>query len=82
MLLSPGMGEPMPKVAAILLEMPTVKRAVIIPYTRGTKGRTLPVNAIGWDEFLEPYRPADIGNAKLPAGVSTIACCDSVHRKL
>jgi acetoacetyl-CoA synthetase len=48
------------KVAAILPEMPTVKRAVIVPYTRGTKGRTLPVNSVGWEEFLEPYKPAEI----------------------
>jgi acetoacetyl-CoA synthetase len=48
------------KVEEILRDMPSVKRTVIIPYTRGTKGRTLPVKAVGWSEFLEPHQPAEI----------------------
>jgi acetoacetyl-CoA synthetase len=48
------------KVEEVLRDMPSVKRTAIIPYTRGTKGRTLPVNAVGWGEFLEAHKPAEI----------------------
>jgi acetoacetyl-CoA synthetase len=54
------------KVAQILQDMPTVKRTVIIPYTRGTQGRTLPVNAVGWAEFLEPHMPGEIRFNRVP----------------
>jgi acetoacetyl-CoA synthetase len=54
------------KVEEILRDMPTVKRCVIIPYTRDTKGRTLPVNAIGWAEFLEPHAARDIDFNRVP----------------
>ena len=54
------------KIEEILREMPTVKRAVIIPYTRDTKGRTLPVNAVGWAEFIEPFKPGGIAYNRVP----------------
>ena len=54
------------KVEAILRDMPSVKRTVIIPYTRDTKGRTLPVNAVGWAEFLEPHQPTEITFNRVP----------------
>jgi acetoacetyl-CoA synthetase len=54
------------KVEAILRDMPSVKRTVVIPYTRDTKGRTLPVNAIGWAEFVEPHTPARLRFNRVP----------------
>ncbi|MBI3516569.1 MAG: acetoacetate--CoA ligase, partial [Proteobacteria bacterium] len=54
------------KVEEILRELPSVVRTVIIPYTRDTKGRTLPVRAFGWAEFLEPHKPGEIAYNRVP----------------
>src|SRR6185369_12257073 len=54
------------KVEEILRDMPTVTRCVIISYTRGTKGRTLPVRSISWEEFLEPHEAGDIEFNRVP----------------
>jgi len=54
------------KIEEILQDMPTVKRCVIVSYTRGTKGRTLPVKSIGWEEFVEPHPAGDIAFNRVP----------------
>jgi acetoacetyl-CoA synthetase len=54
------------KIEAILNDMPSVTRAVIVPYTRDTRGRTLPVRAIGWSEFLEDREPGEIAFRRVP----------------
>ena len=58
------------KVAAIAAKLPSVKRVVVVPYLRETRGASDHLssirNGIWWDDFLAPHAAGAISYAQLP----------------
>jgi acetoacetyl-CoA synthetase len=54
------------KVEAVLREIPSVLRTVIVPYTRNTQDCKLPAGAVGWHDFVRPYGPGEIAFRRVP----------------
>jgi acetoacetyl-CoA synthetase len=66
-------GKPLsilPKVAAIVAQLPTVERVVVIPYLRQSSGTSSDISGVrgatDWDAFLAPYAPGPVEYARLP----------------
>ncbi len=54
------------KVREILLQLPTVKRVVVVPYTRDNPSLSGVRNGIMLPDYLAPHRPGSIDFARLP----------------
>jgi acetoacetyl-CoA synthetase len=66
-------GKPQPladKVAAILAELPQVRRVVVVPYlgepARSTAGLESVRGVVRWEDFVAPHPPRPIRYARLP----------------
>jgi acetoacetyl-CoA synthetase len=66
-------GKPLPvldRVAAIVAQLPTVERVVVIPYLQSTghgpQDATRVRGAVGWDAFVAPHAVAPIDYVALP----------------
>ena len=56
----------LPRVAEIALQLPTVEKVVIVPYTRGEPDISRVPRAISVHEFMAPYDAQDIAFERLP----------------
>lgn len=54
------------RLAEITARLPTLKRVVVIPYTRETPALTGISAATPWKDYLAPYRPQALNYARLP----------------
>jgi len=54
------------RLAEIAARLPSVKRIVVVPYTRETFALGSIGGAVAWPDFAAPYRPGPIAYARLP----------------
>ncbi len=56
----------LPRVAQIAAQLPSVKKVVVVPYTRGTPALDGIAYAVSVHDFMAPYQPRDIPFERLP----------------
>ena len=63
------LGKPvdvLPRVAQIAAQLPSVKKVVVVPYTRATPALGGIAHAVSVHDFMAPYQPRDIPFERLP----------------
>ena len=56
----------LPRVAQIAAQLPSVKKVVVVPYTRGAPALDGIAHAVSVHDFMAPYQPRDIPFERLP----------------
>ena len=63
------LGKPvdvLPRVAQIAAQLPSVKKVVVVPYTRGAPALDGIAHAVSVHDFMAPYQPREIHFERLP----------------